>query len=289
MNWFWLTLVSAFAFASADAATKHFFSDDDVWDATIVRFVCTGFVMAPWVVTHTLPPLDPKFWIWTASLVPLDVLALTLYIRAITIAPLSHTLPYLAFTPVFSALTSFVLLGEVVSMRGLLGIALVTVGAYLMNNDLSSQRRDLLAPFKFIITEAGPRLMLCVAMIFSMTSTLGKGALQYMPAERFGPFYALLLAVVIWIPMLAMRRSVFAVVRRQPVGALIVSGAMGIMIITHFAAIQTVEVAYMIAVKRMSMLFGLLYGAWLFAEIRLAQNLLAAFIMVGGVALLVIR
>jgi drug/metabolite transporter (DMT)-like permease len=287
MNWIWLTLISAFAFASADAAIKHFFSEEDVWDATIVRFVFTGMMMAPWVAAHALPPLDPKFWIWVLSLAPLDVLALLLYVRAITIAPLSHTLPYLAFTPVFSALSSFILLGEEVSTRGFSGIALVTIGAYLLNNDLTGGGRDLFAPFKFIVIETGPRLMLCVAMIFSLTSTLGKGALQYMPGVYFGPFYALFLAVLIWILVLGMRRSAFTVVRRCPLGALLVGGAMGLMIITHFVAIQTVEVAYMIAVKRMSLLFGLVYGAWLFAERRLAQNLFAGTIMLGGVALIV--
>jgi drug/metabolite transporter (DMT)-like permease len=42
----------------------------------------------------------------------------------------------------------------------------------------------------------------------------------------------------------------------------------------------------MIAVKRTSLLFGLLYGAWLFGETGLARNLVAALLMVAGVYLI---
>ena len=61
---------------------------------------------------------------------------------------------------------------------------------------------------------------------------------------------------------------------------------MAIMVLAHFIAIERVEVAYMIAVKRTSMLFGLVYGALLFGETQLGRNLAAGVIMVGGVILL---
>ena len=52
-------------------------------------------------------------------------------------------------------------------------------------------------------------------------------------------------------------------------------------------AIEHIEVAYMIAVKRISLLFGLLYGAWLFKETGLLKNLVAGMLMVLGVFLIV--
>jgi drug/metabolite transporter (DMT)-like permease len=59
------------------------------------------------------------------------------------------------------------------------------------------------------------------------------------------------------------------------------------MVVTHFYAIAHIEVAYMVAVKRTSLLFGLLYGAWLFGETGLQKNLLAGLLMVLGVFLIV--
>jgi drug/metabolite transporter (DMT)-like permease len=62
---------------------------------------------------------------------------------------------------------------------------------------------------------------------------------------------------------------------------------MAAMVVAHFYAIAHVEVAYMVAVKRTSLLFGMLYGAWLFGETGLRKNLAAGMFMVLGVLLIV--
>ena len=61
---------------------------------------------------------------------------------------------------------------------------------------------------------------------------------------------------------------------------------MGIMIVTHFLALQQVETAYMIAVKRTSLVFGILFGVLWFGETRLRGKLLAGSLMLGGVAII---
>jgi drug/metabolite transporter (DMT)-like permease len=60
------------------------------------------------------------------------------------------------------------------------------------------------------------------------------------------------------------------------------------MVVTHFYAIEHIEVAYMIAVKRTSLLFGMLYGAWLFNETGIRKNLVAGILMILGVYLIVV-
>jgi drug/metabolite transporter (DMT)-like permease len=51
-------------------------------------------------------------------------------------------------------------------------------------------------------------------------------------------------------------------------------------------AIAQVEAAYMIAVKRLSLLFGVLYGAWWFGEENIRERLAGAAIMIAGVFLI---
>ncbi len=58
------------------------------------------------------------------------------------------------------------------------------------------------------------------------------------------------------------------------------------MIYTHFLALQLVQVAYMISVKRVSLLFGILYGALLFHERGLRTQLPAGVLMLAGVFLI---
>lgn len=54
------------------------------------------------------------------------------------------------------------------------------------------------------------------------------------------------------------------------------------MILTHFMALALTETAYMIAVKRVSILLGIVLGAGFFAERHLARNLFAGALTVGG-------
>ncbi len=84
------------------------------------------------------------------------------------------------------------------------------------------------------------------------------------------------------------RPRVLRVLRHRPVAHLLVGGAMAVMVITHFLALDRVEVAYMIAVKRTSLLFGILFGALFFAERRLGQHLLGGALMVAGVGLILL-
>jgi len=81
--------------------------------------------------------------------------------------------------------------------------------------------------------------------------------------------------------------STWRALGRHPWAHLAIGACMGAMVVTHFYAIEHIEVAYMIAVKRTSLLFGLLYGAWLFKETGLLKNLLAGMLMVLGVFLIV--
>ena len=55
--------------------------------------------------------------------------------------------------------------------------------------------------------------------------------------------------------------------------------------LAHVYAIDLTNVAYMIAVKRTSLLFGVLYGRYLFQE---RGGLLATLIMLSGVILILV-
>ncbi len=64
-------------------------------------------------------------------------------------------------------------------------------------------------------------------------------------------------------------------------------GLPGLLLLPLFLALAQAATAYMIAVKRTSILFGILLGAWVFREAGLARHLAAGGVMVAGVALIV--
>ena len=288
MYWLGLTLFCAFALATADALTKKFLSGLTAHELVVVRFVLTGLLLVPVLAGQPLPALAPALWGWLAVLLPLEITAMFLYMAAIRSSPLALTLPYLAFTPVFSMLLGFLLLGEQVTATGFAGIALVTAGAWTLNAERATgwNRAALLAPLRAIVEERGSRLMLVVSALYGVTSVLGKGALRHAPGEFFGAFYFVFLGLVVLLLYAFWQPRTVTALWRHPLPAVAVGVAMAVMVVTHFMALEQVEVAYMISVKRTSLLFGILYGALLFGEPRLLQHLAAGSLMVAGVVLI---
>ena len=283
MDWLVLSLLCAISMASADAATKHWLADYSARELVLVRFGYSAILLAPLLLITPWPELPASFWGWVGSMLPLEIVAMWLYMKAIRGTPLYLTLPYLAFTPVFVAVTGFLLLGERISLVGWAGILLVVVGAYRLNAATDTRPDGWFAPLRAIAYARGSRLMLAVAVLYSLTSVMGKGALQYAPPLFFAPFYFCILGLATLVLFGVVARPPHSLLRSRLPQHLGVGALMAIMIITHFAAIEQAEVAYMIAVKRTSLLFGIVYGTFLFGEPAPLRHLVAGALMVCGV------
>ena len=286
MHWLTLSLICAFALASSDAAVKHWLRSAGARELVVIRLGLSGLLLLPLVLTFDLPPLPLPFWGWMALLMPLELLAMLMYMKAIRDYPLALTVPYLAFTPVLVVASGWLVLGERVSGQGLFGIALVVLGSWLLNFEHKQRLslRTLVAPLRAIVANPGSRLMLATATIYSVTSVGGKAAMQWMPPEQFGAFYFAVLGLVALVVFGATHPAALRVQRHGLVPLLVIAGLMAVMVVTHFMALAQVEAAYMIAVKRTSLLFGILYGALLFGERHLGRHLVAGSLMIAGVA-----
>lgn len=284
MDWLFLAILAAFSLATADALTKKHFSRLSAYEMGITRLTYT----LPWLVIALFfipwPRLDRTFFLAFGAALPLEVLAFLCYMRAIKISPLSLTLPFLAFTPIFIIITGRLILGETVTRLGVAGILFIVAGAYSLN--LSQARAGVLEPFRAIFREPGSVLMLLVSFIYSITSTLGKLAVLHSNPYFFGVSYYVVLTLLMlsFLPLAKNARA--ANLLKNPRAGLMVGAFMAMMVISHMLAISLVEAAYMIAVKRTSLLFGVLYGAWLFRETKITERLAGAAIMVAGVLLI---
>ncbi len=290
MDWLPITLLCAFSLASSDAATKAWLWDYSARELALVRFTLTGVLLAPTLLLFPLGRPAPEFWLWIVALVPLEILAMLLYMQAIRDHPLSLTLPYLAFTPVFILVTGWLILGETVDTDGLAGVLLVVAGGWLLNVEHArpDDWRTWFIPMKAIFYEPGSRMMLGVAVIFSLTSVMGKAAMRYTQSEAFGAFYYVLIGAVAALLFSLREPRILHRILRRPAPAFTVAALTAVMVSTHFVALSMIEAAYMISVKRTSLLFGILYGAWLFHERGLGMHLVAGVLMVLGVYLITV-
>jgi drug/metabolite transporter (DMT)-like permease len=284
MLWFTLSLTAAMSQAINDVISKHFFSDLTAYEMGLIRLLYVLPYLAVGLFVISWPPLDNIFWVCLAFGLPLELAAFICYMRAIKVSPLSLTLPFLAFTPAFVIVTGFLILDEALSLYGLAGIALIVVGSYLLN--LSSVKHQWIAPFRAIFKEQGSWLMLLTALIYSLTATIGKLAIQHSSPQFFAVTYFLFFAffVIALFPIIPGVKAVNAI--KKPLPAAIAGMVLGTMIFSHTLAISLIEAAYMLSVKRSSLLFGVLFGALLFKEEKVRERLLGASIMMCGVLII---
>jgi drug/metabolite transporter (DMT)-like permease len=284
MVWLSYALICAFSWATTDALCKKGLTENTELVVAWIRVTyAIPFLLLTWPYIK-IPPLDTSFWIATATVIPCDIVGLLLYMRALKISPMSLTVPFLALTPVFVLLTSFIVLGELPSLLGSAGILLIVAGAYILN--LNTGIKGVWGPFRAIRHERGSVLMIIVALIYSISSTMGKLAIMHSGPLFFGLFCFTILGVFFSILLGIRQKQAVKHIFLRPKLYLSIGFFNALMIISHFLALNLAKVAYMIAVKRTNILFGVLYGWIIFGEQRISQRLLGSGLMLSGVILI---
>jgi len=225
-----------------------------------------------------------RFWIALSAGGTFNLITTILYMKAIKASDLSVTAPMLTFTPLFLLITSPIILGEFPPLSGILGIFLIVAGSYLLH--IRESHKGLLAPFKALFTEKGPRLMLIVAVIWSVNANVDKIGIQsssvILWAISIYTFNIIGMVPVIWI---FSRKEISQLWRFKK--TLVPMGFIdSLKALCQLAALQLTLVAYVISIKRTSAIMCVIFGAVIFKEKGLKERLLGAVVMVLGVILI---
>jgi len=284
MLWLTMSLAAALSAAATDTLTKRFFSDLKSFEMALIRLIYSAPILVIALLLLPRPDLDATFWLCIATALPLELTALLCYMEAIKVSPLSLTVPFLSFTPAFIILTGYLFLDEVLSASGILGIACIVAGSYVLN--LTRAREQWIMPFLSIFRERGSWLMLLTSLIYAFTATLGKVGILHSSPHFFGVTYflCLLLLMLLLFPWFSgvSARNLIA----RPLPGIATGTASAAMVFSHTLAISLVEAAYMISIKRTSLLFAVVFGAIVFHETHIRERLLGAAIMMAGVLLI---
>lgn len=282
MLWFTLSLAAAFLMATNGAYMKRFFSDVSPWEMCIIPFFyATPFCAAALLVIE-IPEIGPGFFPAMSWVLPLTMVAIILHFRAIHMSPLSLTLPFLSFTPVFVFITGDLILGETLNTMGTLGILLVVAGGYILNID--SARHGVLGPVKAIFREPGSAIMLLVAALYGLCSVGGKvlvlnSSPMFAAMSLFGVYGPLLTIVLVGVG-----KASFKNIIRKPLLGFGIGIGIFLEVICHNIAISLTAAAYMITIKRMAGIFSVLYGWLWFNEHGIRYRLIGTAVMTVGAA-----
>ena len=286
MLWLLLSLLTALAVASQDAWVKKHFSHLTAYDMLAFPFVFSLPLFVLTVPFIPVPPLDETFyWSFLISL-PLNFIPFFIYMKAIRTSPLSLTLPYLAFTPGFMIFTGYVFLDELPNLWGMAGIIVTCIGGYVLN--LKSGVPSVFAPIKAVFKETGSWLMLIVAFVFSFSAVIGKNGILHSSPLFFTITFFAVLSFLTLLVLLALGKIRLKTYRDDWTKGMVAGVLFFIHALSHGLAISMVNASYMISVKRLSALIGIIYGGLFFKEKYIAVRFVGACLMVAGAVLITI-
>jgi len=279
-----LLLAAALMHASWNALLKADRSDRL---ATFGVIMTTGTVMGL-VAVPFLPAIEPGAWKFLAISVIVHMAYYTFLLKAYSYGDLSHTYPIArGLGPLLVALVSGQLIGEHLRVQDMLGVLL-----------LSGSLVALALPLRSVLPKAGGRHGL--ATLFAVLT--GFTIATYIIADGFGvraagPDFAHRLSYIAWLCVLegpwllvlaiTLRpRTVWSHLRRHwwrgMIGGVIANTGYGIAIY----ALALGPMAHVAALRETSVLFGALMGTLLLGESFGRRRVIAACVIVTGLALM---
>ncbi|MBA4348403.1 MAG: hypothetical protein C0415_00215 [Thermodesulfovibrio sp.] len=285
--WVILSLIAAFTLATSDALTKKALSVHNEYLIAWLRLLLSLPFLFIALLFVPIPQINRDFYIASACALPLEVIAMILYIKALKISPLSLTMPFLSLTPLFLIVVAYILLGEKLTFLGGIGVLFIVAGSYTLN--IKEAKKGVFEPFAAIKKEKGSIFMIIVAIIYSVTASLCKKAIENSSPVFFAVTYITVLVIIFTpIVMYKSKDELQMVFRKGAIKKSILPGIFhAIMLISSLIAVSLTNVAYMISVKRLSLLISIFYGYMFFREKGIKERLLGAAFMLAGFILIV--
>jgi drug/metabolite transporter (DMT)-like permease len=309
MLWIFLALLGAVANAAYFIIVKKYIPALDPKILTGIGFTLGGILLFAVSASLGFPDIGPDFFPAVAITVFLNICGLSLIFKALSSSDLSLSVPMLSFTPVFLIGTSYVILHETPSFFGFLGICIIVSGSYVLN--ISAGHEHVLDPIRSMMRNRASWYMLVVAFLFAVSINFDKIALL-----NSDPFFGMALTVMsIGIAFLLISAYSLTVRRnqnkdlppcpvkkegQQEIPARVVSQkqfAILTLLIGLFVAIEAASinvaytlqiVPYVIAIKRLSIIFMVLYGTIVLSEGDITKRVMGATIMVLGAMIILL-
>ena len=292
--WIALTLLNAFSETLRSIFCKRAWGSVDnpilIVVSNYLYALPLVLILAPWV--RIVPAFgQARFWLIVVPSILFHFAGMLLFIWALKLTDASLAIPLYAVSPVFLLVNARWFLGETASSAAIAGIVLVIVGVYVLG--ISQGRRSLLLPILRFARDRGALLAIAAAFVITFNLILDRMALRLLSEEIPTQHLRAISYVTVWfvsasllsVPLLlacrsGARRFLVCWRRLLPIGL-----TLAVCILLNLTAFMLKEVAYVIAVKRSSAVFGVVLGALFFKEKNIKTRLLGAAIVTAGVVI----
>jgi drug/metabolite transporter (DMT)-like permease len=286
--WVLLALGAAVLTSFNPILYKRMLKDADsttvVWGVTLLSLPLLG--LFTFVLTPQLPNVDWLFGLGILGSAGLNIVAQLASTRALKLADASLITPLLIFSPVFTVLISAIFLREIPSVRGMVGVGLVLVGAYWLNHTAGT---GWYTPFQSAAFTPGVTLVLLAGLLWAITPLFEKTAILHTNPESpgFTAFIATFLLMLMLIPAVVARGkpaiAKLAPYRRE----LFIAGVIaGIAPVLGYTAYSIGLVGYVTTLFKLSTLLTVIWSFLLLKERGLAERLPGSLVMIVGAVLI---
>ena len=253
---------------------------------TWVRMLSAVPVLAVLVTVFHQWAIPPRAFrlIIGAIAVPLELVLAYIGTKAVQIAPLSLIAPLGAFTSFFLIPVGYIVLGELPTLVGFGGVALIVIGSFFLGWRMGE--RNLRYGLSDVLRERGSWLALSGAFIASLTVTLAKFTFRY-TTPLLAAFYTTSLEALLLIPLVVASGSLPLLrLKFRHIGGLMAMAGSGIAL--HYTGLSLLPAVYYISVKRTSTVINVLWGRLFFREDHTRERMTGAALMLIGVILIAV-
>ncbi len=266
---------------------RNFLDDVDVYvNSWALRFFALPFLAITLFIFGGVPEIEQKFYYALLVTVPIGISATILYMKALNAADISIISPINGLSPLLLLITTPLIVNEVPSVLGLIGVMVATSGVYLLKLDKASTS-DILKPFKAIYHNPGAKYILMVVLLYSISAPVDK-----IGVEASSPIMytlSLHIGLVLGLTPIMFYKNGYETIPKikkdikwvSAVGAL-----SGLASLLQMIALTYTLVVYVIAVKRCGIIISVVYGSYKFDEPYTMQRIIASVVMVIGVILI---
>ena len=189
--------------------------------------------------------------------------------------------------PVFAVVTSFLFIGIVPTWTGLIGILLVVAGVYYS----SVGKEKLSHPIKQILRSPGSRSMLACVILWSIGTVLDKISLEsaeptFIMAARQMICFVILSAILLLHPQKHRFRRGQKVVQRWGWHILAMSVFATLAVYFQLQALNLADPAYVMAVKRLDIVFTVLLAHFILKEKHVMQRFEGSLVAFVGIVII---
>jgi drug/metabolite transporter (DMT)-like permease len=157
----------------------------------------------------------------------------------------------------------------------------------VLNVDLKN--RSFLGPLQAVFKETGSWLMLIVSFLFSFSAVTGKAAIMHSSPMFSQIWFFIVLTVLLALILAGLGKIRATALTQKPAQAATLGVLMFLHIVCHGLAISMTKAAYMLSIKRLSILFSIIYGGLIFKEDNIVIRFAGAFLMFLGACLILLK